>query len=96
VLTNPWCSREFGLDRDAGLTVDFATTSRDKLYAELLGMIEASAVRGGRRPGRASGLWAAKAGPRTRAQVRPTGWGAGEMPQEASGLNTVFDATEHR
>jgi len=74
VLNKPVVLEEFGLDRDAGLTVDFATTSRDKLYAELLGMIEASAVRGGAAAGSSFWLWGGEGRPRTRAQVRPTGW----------------------
>lgn len=90
-LNKPVVLEEFGLDRDVGLTVDCATTSRDRLYAELLGMIEESAARGGSAAGSSFWLWGGEGRPPHTAADSADGLGAGEMPQEAPGLNTVFD-----
>jgi mannan endo-1,4-beta-mannosidase len=93
-LKKPVVLEEFGLDRDAGLTVDFATTSRDKFYAELLGMIEASAANRGAAAGSSFWLWGGEGRPPHTGAGSLDGVGAGEMPQEASGLNTVFDCDQ--
>ena len=71
-LNKPVVLEEFGLDRDAGLTVDCATSSRDRLFAEFLGLIEASAARGGAAAVRASGSGAARGARRTRRRIRRT------------------------
>ena len=90
-LNKPVVLEEFGLDRDVGLTVDCATTSRDRLYAELLGLIEASAARGGAAAGSSFWLWGGEGRPPHTAADSADGLGAGDMPQEAPGLNAVFD-----
>ena len=90
-LGKPVVLEEFGLDRDAGLTVDCATTSRDRFFAELLGMIEASAARGGSAAGSSFWLWGGEGRPPHTAADSADGLGAGDMPQEAPGLNAVFD-----
>jgi mannan endo-1,4-beta-mannosidase len=90
-IGKPIVLEEFGLDRDGGLGVEFPTTSRDKLYAELLGMIESSAAHGGAAAGSNFWLWGGEGRPPHTAADSPDGVGAGEMPQEAPGLNTVFD-----
>jgi mannan endo-1,4-beta-mannosidase len=93
-LNKPVVLEEFGLDRDAGLGVECATTSRDKLFAELLGMIETSAARGGAAAGSSFWLWGGEGRPPHTGAGSPDGVGAGEMPQEAPGLNTVFDCDQ--
>jgi len=90
-IGKPVVLEEFGLDRDGGLGVDSPTTSRDRLYAELLGMIEASVAGGGAAAGSNIWLWGGEGRPPHTAADSPDGVGAGEMPQEAPGLNTVFD-----
>lgn len=93
-LNKPVVLEEFGLDRDAGLTVDFPTSSRDRLYAELLGMIESSAARGGAAAGSNFWLWGGEGRPPHTAADSADGLGAGDMPQEAAGLNAVFDCDQ--
>jgi len=87
----PVVLEEFGLDRDAGLVVECPTTSRDRLYAELFGLLEASAAHGGAAAGSNFWLWGGEGRPPHTGAVSPDGVGAGEMPQEDPGLNTVFD-----
>jgi mannan endo-1,4-beta-mannosidase len=93
-LGKPVVLEEFGLDRDAGLTVECATTSRDRLFAELFGLIETSAARGGAAAGSSFWLWGGEGRPPHTAADSADGLGAGDMPQEAPGLNTVFDCDQ--
>jgi mannan endo-1,4-beta-mannosidase len=93
-IGKPVVIEEFGLDRDGGLGVEFPTTSRDKLYSELLAMIEVSAARGGAAAGSDFWLWGGEGRPPHTAVDSSDGIGAGEMPQEAPGLNTVFDCDQ--
>ena len=93
-LNKPVVLEEFGLDRDAGLGAECATTSRDRLYAGLLGMIEASAAQRGAGAGSNFWLWGGEGRPPHTGAESPDGVGAGEMPQEPPGLNTVFDCDQ--
>jgi mannan endo-1,4-beta-mannosidase len=60
----------------------------------MLGLIEASAARGGAGAGSNFWLWGGEGRPPHTAADSPDGLGAGEMPQEAPGLNTVFDCDQ--
>ncbi len=93
-LGKPVVIEEFGLDRDAGLGVDCATTSRDRLFVELFAVIEASASRGGAAAGSNFWLWGGEGRPPHTAADSADGLGAGDMPQEAPGLNAVFDCDQ--
>ena len=93
-LGKPIVLEEFGLDRDAGLATSCPTTSRDRLFTELFDLIEASAARGGAAAGSNFWLWGGEGRPPHTAADSPDGLGAGDMPQEASGLNTVFDCDQ--
>ncbi len=89
-LGKPAVIEEFGLDRDGGLTIDRPTTSRDRYYAELFALIEQSIAHGGSAAGSNFWLWGGEGRPPQLSDA-PDGIGAGEMQQEAPGLNTVFD-----
>ena len=89
-INKPVVLEEFGLDRDGGLTDNVPTTSRDRLYAALLGQIEQSAAQGGSAAGSNFWLWGGEGRPPQFADA-PDGIGAGDMLQEEPGRNTVFD-----
>ena len=93
-LNKPVVLEEFGLDRDGGLAVGCPTSSRDRLYAELLGLIEASAARGGAGAGSNFWLWGGEGRPPQTMADSADGLGAGDMPQEDPGLNAVFDCDQ--
>lgn len=90
-LNKPCIIEEFGLDRDGGTGVDVPTTCRDRYYREVFSMIEASAARGGSAAGSNFWLWGGEGRPQG-STLAQDGVGAGDMPQEAPGLNTVFDS----
>jgi mannan endo-1,4-beta-mannosidase len=89
-ISKPVVLEEFGLDRDGGLTVDVPTTSRDRLFAAMFGLIEASAATGGSAAGSNFWLWGGEGRPPQFTDA-PDGIGAGDMLQEEPGRNTVFD-----
>jgi len=89
-IGKPVVLEEFGLDRDGGLGVDVPTTSRDRLYAALLGQIAESAAHGGAAAGSNFWLWGGEGRP-PQFDESPDGIGAGDMLQEEPGRNTVFD-----
>jgi mannan endo-1,4-beta-mannosidase len=91
-LDKPLVLEEFGLDRDGGVTTEHAVASRDALYGGLLGLIEDSAAKGGSAAGSNFWLWGGEGRPLPGGGQTPDdGVGAGDMLQEAPGLNAVFD-----
>jgi mannan endo-1,4-beta-mannosidase len=90
LLNKPVVIEEFGLDRDGGLGVEVPTTSRDRLYAAMFALIEDSAAHGGSAAGSNFWLWGGEGRPPQLGNA-PDGIGAGDMQQEESGRNTVFD-----
>jgi mannan endo-1,4-beta-mannosidase len=90
-IDKPVVCEEFGLDRDSGLGLDVPTTCRDRLYAEVFGLIESSRSAGGPAAGSNFWLWGGEGRPPQLADA-PDGIGAGDMQQEEAGRNTVFDA----
>jgi mannan endo-1,4-beta-mannosidase len=95
VLGKPVVLEEFGLDRDDGYTPEIATTSRDRLYAEVLALIEQSIARGGAAAGSNFWLWGGEGRPPRLGAIAPYDHlGVGDIPQEPPGLNTVFDTDQ--
>ncbi len=95
MLDKPVVCEEFGLDRDGGLTTDRPTTSRDRFYALVFGMIEESAAGGGAAAGSNFWLWGGEGRLPPPGAIPPAALiGAGDMPQEQPGLNTVFDTDQ--
>lgn len=90
-LDKPLVLEEFGLDRDGALELATPTTARDRLYAAVFAQIEASVRAGGPAAGSNFWLWGGEGRP-PQSNDAPDGVGAGDMLQEAPGLNTVFDA----
>ncbi len=93
-LNKPTVLEEFGLERDNG---DYAITSstavRDQFYQDIFGFIEMQAKIG--QPIRGSNFWTW--GGAGRAQHSDLIWRSGDPftgdpPQEAQGLNSVFDS----
>ncbi len=94
-LNKPAVCEEFGLDRDGGPETGRPTTARDRLYAEVFGMIEESAARGGAAAGSNFWLWGGEGRPPEPGAPPPADLlGSGDMPQEPPGLNTVRDCDE--
>ena len=92
MLDKPIVLEEFGLDRDGGLTTEHPVASRDRLYGMLLGLIEDSVAGGGSAAGSNFWLWGGEGRPLAGGGQTPDdGVGAGDMLQEAPGLNAVFD-----
>jgi len=89
-LNKPTVVEEFGLDRDGPPSVDRPTTCRDRYYSQLFAMIEESAGLGGSAAGSNFWIWGGEGRPPLLGDA-PDGVGAGDMPQEPSGLNGVFD-----
>jgi mannan endo-1,4-beta-mannosidase len=90
-LGKPCVVEEFGMDRDGGFTADRTTASRDRLYAQVFGQIQASIASGGAAAGSNFWIWGGEGRPPLSSGARD-GIGAGDMPQEKPGLNTVFDS----
>jgi mannan endo-1,4-beta-mannosidase len=92
-LDKPIVLEEFGLDRDGGLSIDHAVTSRDCLYGRILGLIEESIGSGGPAAGSNFWLWGGEGRPLAAGDAAPAadGIGPGDNPQEPQGLNTVLD-----
>ena len=94
-LGKPVVLEEFGLDRDDGFTPEVATTSRDRLYAEVFALIEQSIARGGAAAGSNFWIWGGEGRPSGSGAVAPDDTiGAGDMPQERAGQNSVFDTDQ--
>jgi len=92
-LDKPAVCEEFGLDRDGGPEIGRPTTSRDRFYAAVYGLIEESAATGGAAAGSNFWLWGGEGRPPAPGAPPPAdGIGAGDMPQEPPGLNTVRDS----
>ncbi len=95
-LNKPTVLEEFGIERDnADYGMASTTKVRDKFYAELFGFIELQAKLGTAMSG--SNFWAW--GGAGRAMHKNFVWAAGDPftgdpPQEAQGLNSVFDTDE--
>ncbi len=89
-LDKPVVCEEFGLDRDGALGLDVPTRCRDRLYAEVFGLIESSRCAGGPAAGSNFWLWGGEGRPPQLGDA-PDGIGAGDMQQEEAGRNTVFD-----
>jgi mannan endo-1,4-beta-mannosidase len=91
-LGKPIVLEEFGLDRDGGTTPAHPVGCRDRLYGMLLGRIEESIARGGSAAGSNFWLWGGEGRPPAAGEPPPNdGIGAGDMLQEAPGLNAVLD-----
>jgi len=91
-LNKPVVMEEFGLDRDGGVTTDCGVGSRDRFYREVFRLIENSIATGGSAAGSNFWLWGGEGRPPRPGEAPPDdGIGAGDMLQEAPGLNTVFD-----
>ncbi len=91
-LNKPVVCEEFGLDRDGGPEIGRPTTSRDRFYEFVYGLIEASAASGGAAAGSNFWLWGGEGRPPAPgAPPAADGIGAGDMPQEPPGLNSVRD-----
>jgi len=94
-LNKPLVIEEFGLDRDGGLATDKGVGSRDRFYSEVFRLIENSAASGGSAAGSDFWLWGGEGRPSSPGAGPPAdGIGAGDMLQEPSGLNTVFDCDQ--
>ena len=89
-INKPVVFEEFGLDRDGGLGLDVPTTSRDRFYAAMFALIEESAAHGGSAAGSNFWVWGGQGRPPLLGDA-PDGIGAGDMQQEESGRNAVFD-----
>jgi len=95
-LNKPAVCEEFGLDRDGGPEAGRPTASRDRFYRFVFSMIEESATRGGASAGSNFWLWGGEGRPAAPgAPVPADRVGAGDMPQEPPGLNTVRDCDEN-
>ncbi|HLP01933.1 MAG TPA: polysaccharide deacetylase family protein [Opitutaceae bacterium] len=92
-IDKPLVCEEFGLDRDGGLDPVVPTTCRDRLYAEVFTLLEASRSAGGPAAGSHFWLWGGEGRPPELAGAAD-GVGAGDMQQEEPGRNTVFDCDE--
>jgi len=94
-LDKPIVIEEFGLDRDGGFTTDIPTTARDQFYQEVFSLIESSVATGGSAAGSSFWLWGGAGRPPHAGDPSPAdGIGAGDMLQEAPGLNAVFDCDQ--
>jgi mannan endo-1,4-beta-mannosidase len=95
-LDKPVVLEEFGLDRDGGVTIDRPVGCRDVFYGKILGLIEESVGNGGSAAGSNFWLWGGEGRPASPGETDPPadGIGAGDMLQEAPGLNTVFDCDQ--
>ncbi len=89
-LEKPLVCEEFGLDRDGGLGAEVPTTCRDRFYAEVFGLIEASRQSGGPAAGSNFWLWGGEGRPPEFGDAAD-GIGVGDMQQEEPGRNTVLD-----
>ncbi|MEJ2400928.1 MAG: mannanase, partial [Xanthomonadales bacterium] len=94
-LGKPIVLEEFGLERDGGAFDPAApTTLRDRFYGQVFDRIEHSLARGG--PFAGSNFWTWGGYGRARHddylwRAGDTAW-TGDPPQEAQGLNSVFDS----
>lgn len=89
-LEKPVVCEEFGLDRDGGLGAEVPTTCRDRFFAEVFTLIEASRQAGGAAAGTNFWLWGGEGRPPEFGDSAD-GIGVGDMLQEEPGRNTVLD-----
>ncbi|MFT3828810.1 MAG: polysaccharide deacetylase family protein [Opitutaceae bacterium] len=89
-LDKPIVCEEFGLDRDGGLDPAVPTTCRDRLYAEVFTLLEASCSARGPAAGSNFWLWGGEGRP-PELSAAADGIGVGDMQQEEAGRNTVLD-----